>query len=147
MNTGAKRSINNTIFFIRHKKEEAQNSLHLQKPNPIFMNRRLLSVTVFLALMLTSLLAGRHNYHVTRNEITADLNQALALTLLEKKEPIVTQDTIRAYKAAPAYFGRTGTDCRVRRTVLPTPEESATEGNLFPHVRRGGQGISGWFDG
>ena len=41
------------------------------------MNRRLLSVTVFLALMLTSLLAGRHNYHVTRNEITADLNQAL----------------------------------------------------------------------
>lgn len=62
------------------------------------MNRRLLSVTVFLALMLTSLLAGRHNYHVTRNEITADLNQALALTLLEKKEPIVTQDTIRAYK-------------------------------------------------
>lgn len=62
------------------------------------MNRKLLSVTVFLALMLTSLLAGRHNYHVTRNEITADLNQALALTLLEKKEPIVTQDTIRAYK-------------------------------------------------
>ena len=38
------------------------------------MNRRLLSVTVFLALMLTSLLAGRHNYHVTRNEITADLH-------------------------------------------------------------------------
>lgn len=98
MNTGAKRSINNTIFFIRHKKEEAQNSLHLQKPNPIFMNRRLLSVTVFLALMLTSLLAGHHNYHATRNKITADLNQALALTLLEKKEPIVTQDTIRAYK-------------------------------------------------
>lgn len=89
MNTGAaKRSINNTIFFIRHKKEEAQNSLHLQKPNPIFMNRRLLSVTVFLALMLTSLLAGRHNYHVTRNEITADLNQALALTLLERKSPL-----------------------------------------------------------
>lgn len=62
------------------------------------MNRRLLSVTVFLGLMLTSLLAGLHNYHVTRNEITADLNQALALTLLEKKEPIVTQDTIRTYK-------------------------------------------------
>ena len=62
------------------------------------MNRRLLSVTVFLALMLTSLLAGHHNYRAARNEITADLNQALALTLLEKKEPIVTQDTIRAYK-------------------------------------------------
>ena len=88
-----------TIIFISPGYyQETQNSLHLQKPNPIFMNRRLLSVTVFLALMLTSLLAGRHNYHVTRNEITADLNQALALTLLEKKEPIVTQDTIRAYK-------------------------------------------------
>lgn len=62
------------------------------------MNCRLLSVTVFLGLMLTSLLAGLHNYYVTRNEITADLNQALALTLLEKKEPIVTQDTIRTYK-------------------------------------------------
>lgn len=62
------------------------------------MNRRLLPVTVFLTLMLTSLLAGRHNYRVTRDEITADLNQALAQTLLEKKEPIVTQDTIRAYK-------------------------------------------------
>lgn len=88
-----------TIIFISPGYyQETQNSLHLQKPNPTFMNRRLLSVTVFLALMLTSLLAGRHNYHVTRNEITADLNQALALTLLEKKEPIVTQDTIRAYK-------------------------------------------------
>lgn len=62
------------------------------------MNRRLLPVTVFLTLMLTSLLAGRHNYRVTRDEITADLNQALAQTLLEKKDPIVTQDTIRAYK-------------------------------------------------
>lgn len=49
------------------------------------MNRRLLPVTVFLTLMLTSLLAGRHNYRVTRNEITADLNQALAQTLLERK--------------------------------------------------------------
>ena len=97
MNTGAaKRSINNTIFFIRHKKEEAQNSLHLQKPNPIFMNSRLLSVTVFLALMLTSLLAGRHNYHVTRNEITADLNQALGLTLVVKKERSVSHDPRRA---------------------------------------------------
>lgn len=62
------------------------------------MNRRLLPVTVFLTLMLTSLLAGRHNYRVTRDEITADLNQALAQTLLEKKDPIVTQDTIRTYK-------------------------------------------------
>lgn len=83
------------IFISLGYYQETQNSLHLQKPTPIFMNRRLLSVTVFLVLMLTSLLAGRHNYHVTRNEITADLNQALTLTLLEKNETIVTQDTIR----------------------------------------------------
>lgn len=62
------------------------------------MNRKLLSVAVFLTLMLTSLLAGRHNYCKARNEITADLNQALAQTLKERKDYIITQDTIRAYK-------------------------------------------------
>lgn len=62
------------------------------------MNCKLLSVAVFLTLMLTSLLAGRHNYCKARNEITADLNQALAQTLKERKDYIITQDTIRAYK-------------------------------------------------
>ena len=62
------------------------------------MNSKLLSVAVFLTLMLTSLLAGRHNYCKARNEITADLNQALAQTLKERKDYIITQDTIRAYK-------------------------------------------------
>lgn len=50
------------------------------------MNSKLLSVAVFLTLMLTSLLAGRHNYCKARNEITADLNQALAQTLKERKD-------------------------------------------------------------
>ena len=62
------------------------------------MNSELLSVAVFLTLMLTSLLAGRHNYCKARNEITADLNQALAQTLKERKDYIITQDTIRVYK-------------------------------------------------
>lgn len=62
------------------------------------MNCKLLSVAVFLTLMLTSLLAGRHNYCKARNKITADLNQALAQTLKERKDYIITQDTIRAYK-------------------------------------------------
>lgn len=62
------------------------------------MNCKLLSVAVFLTFMLTSLLAGRHNYCKARNEITADLNQALAQTLKERKDYIITQDTIRAYK-------------------------------------------------
>lgn len=62
------------------------------------MNRRLLSVGVFLTLMLTSLLAGHHNYCTVRNEITADLNQALAQTLKENRDYIITQDTIKTYK-------------------------------------------------
>lgn len=62
------------------------------------MNSKLLSVAVFLTLMLTSLLAGRHNYCKARNEITADLDQALAQTLKERKDYIITQDTIRVYK-------------------------------------------------
>lgn len=62
------------------------------------MNCKLLSVTIFLTLMLTSLLAGRHNYCKARNAITADLNQALAQTLKERKDYIITQDTIRVYK-------------------------------------------------
>lgn len=62
------------------------------------MNYKLLSVAIFLTLMLTSLLAGRHNYCKARNEITADLNQALAQTLKERKDYIITQDTIRVYK-------------------------------------------------
>lgn len=52
------------------------------------MNCKLLSVAVFLTLMLTSLLAGRHNYCKARNEITADLNQALAQT--SKREKIIS---------------------------------------------------------
>lgn len=62
------------------------------------MNRRLLSVGVFLTLMLTSLLAEHHNYCTARNEITADLNQALAQTLKENRDYIITQDTIKTYK-------------------------------------------------
>lgn len=62
------------------------------------MNHRILPVAVFLTLMLTSLWAGHHNYCTTYHDITADLNQALLLTLEEEKNQIVTQDTIRTYK-------------------------------------------------
>lgn len=78
------------------------------------MNCKLLSVAVFLTLMLTSLLAGRHNYCKARNEITADLNQALAQTLKERKDYIITQDTIRGVQATSQDFRRTGTDCCFR---------------------------------
>ena len=97
MNTGARRITNNKYFNQTQRRTTEFTTFAETKPD-CSMNRRLLPVTVFLTLMLTSLLAGRHNYRVTRDEITADLNQALAQTLLEKKDPIVTQDTIRAYK-------------------------------------------------
>lgn len=64
------------------------------------MNSRLISIGVFMALMLTSLLAGHYSFRTTRHEITADLNQALA-SLIEKesKAPfVISQDTIRAYR-------------------------------------------------
>lgn len=62
------------------------------------MNRRILSVGVFMVLMLSSLLAGRQGYCVAKEAITADLNQALLRMFEERQEDIVTQDSIRAYK-------------------------------------------------
>ena len=50
------------------------------------MKHKPLPVIVFLTLMLSSLLAGRHSYCTAKEELTADLNQALA------------QDTIKVYK-------------------------------------------------
>lgn len=51
-----------------------------------------------MLLMMTSLFSGRHSYNVARDEIAADLNQALTLTLNDRKNSIVAQDTIKAYK-------------------------------------------------
>lgn len=62
------------------------------------MNSRILSIGVFIALMLSSLLAGRHGYFGAKEAITADLNQALMRTLEEKHDNIIAQDSIRAYK-------------------------------------------------
>lgn len=62
------------------------------------MKHKPLPVIVFLTLMLSSLLAGRHSYCTAKEELTADLNQALALIVKEKTRPIVTQDTIKVYK-------------------------------------------------
>lgn len=87
------------------------------------MNRRLLSVGVFLTLMLTSLLAGHHNYCTARNELTADLNQALAQTLKENRDYYYYTRYDKDLQTPSSDFGRTGTDCSFRRTLLPPPEE------------------------
>ena len=62
------------------------------------MNSRILSVGVFVTLMLSALLAGHHGYCGAKEELRADLNQALLRTLEERQGNIVTQDSIRAYK-------------------------------------------------
>ena len=62
------------------------------------MDSRILSVGIFVALMLSSLLAGRQGYLGAKEEITADLNQALLRMVEERQGNIVTQDSIRAYK-------------------------------------------------
>ena len=55
-------------------------------------------ITVFLFFVLTAIFSGRNNYCTTRNEIAADLNQALAKMIAENGTTVITQDTIRTYK-------------------------------------------------
>ncbi len=62
------------------------------------MSSRILSVGVFMTLMLSSLLAGHRGYCRAKEAVTADLNQALMRTWEEKRDNIVTQDSIRAYR-------------------------------------------------
>ena len=62
------------------------------------MSSRILSVGVFMTLMLSSLLAGHRGYCGVKEAITADLNQALMRTWEEKRNNIVTQDSIQAYR-------------------------------------------------
>lgn len=62
------------------------------------MNNKFLPIGVFLSLMVTSLFAGHQSYMTTRNEIEADLSQALSMTIKEKEDNFVSPDTIKAYK-------------------------------------------------
>ena len=97
------------------------------------MKSRILSAGVFMTLMLSSLLAGHHGYCGVKEAITADLNQALIRTLEEKRDNLVTQDTIRAYKRirdtaggevwlaiADERFCRNLSDKRLRKTAFIT---------------------------
>ena len=59
------------------------------------MKHRILPITVFLFFVLTAIFSGRNNYCTTRNEIAADLNQALAKMIAENGTTVITQDTIK----------------------------------------------------
>ena len=62
------------------------------------MKRPILPLTVFLALITSAILSGNYNYRIAQNEITADLNQALAKLIEDNTVSVIPQDTIRAYK-------------------------------------------------
>ena len=59
---------------------------------------KILSALVFVILMSSSLLAGHHGYCTERDNITADLNNALTLTLNDRSADLITPDTIKAYR-------------------------------------------------
>jgi len=56
------------------------------------------AVIVFLALVLSSVLASINSYNRTKDTIVNDMNQALARTLSEKQEAWITPDTIMNYR-------------------------------------------------
>lgn len=57
------------------------------------------AVIVFFSLMLPSLVLSYGNYVTTREHIIADVNQALAQTILQKASDEITPDTIRVFKS------------------------------------------------
>lgn len=68
----------------------------MERNNKLYI--KLSSACVFVILMMSSLLAGHHGYCVEKENIAADLNHALALTLKERDVHIITPDTINAYR-------------------------------------------------
>ena len=57
------------------------------------------AVWVLFALLMTSFFAGFHSYQDTENRIIEDMNQALALTMLEQQSDEINQDTIRVFNS------------------------------------------------
>lgn len=62
------------------------------------LSSKLFSSLVFVFLMASSLFAGHHGYCIERDNITSDLNHALALTVNDDTADIITPDTIKAYR-------------------------------------------------
>lgn len=56
------------------------------------------AIVVFFSLMLPSLVLGFGNYATTKENIIADVNQALAQTILYKNADHITVDTLRVFQ-------------------------------------------------
>lgn len=57
------------------------------------------AIVVFFSLMLPSLVLGFGNYATTKENIIADVNQALAQTILDKNADHITVDTLRVFRS------------------------------------------------
>ncbi len=57
------------------------------------------SVIVWLFIVCSAVATGRHGYSCTRDDIVADMNRALRLTLARKQEGWITPDTIADYRS------------------------------------------------
>lgn len=57
------------------------------------------SIIVLLVIVCCAFIAGRHGYNCAEEDIVADMNQALELTLAKKQEGWITPDTITDYRS------------------------------------------------
>ena len=62
------------------------------------MNNKMLPISVFLLLLLSSVLAGHRSFRHAERLIADDLSRALALTVQQQQSDLITHDTIRACK-------------------------------------------------
>ena len=91
---------------------------------------RYASVIIFFALLLSSAAASVGCYQATAREIVADLNKALAQTLLEKRSASLMADTIAACNRLQAAAGGTVTlsmtgDTMSRHISIPQLRDKA----------------------
>lgn len=57
------------------------------------------SIIVLLIIVCSAIATGKHGYNSTRDDIVADMNQALEQTLAKKQEGWITPDTIADYRS------------------------------------------------
>ena len=62
------------------------------------MNNKILPLGLFFTLLISSFVSGHHGYCKARESIIADLHQALFLTIIEKQDNIIPNDTLLAYR-------------------------------------------------
>ena len=57
------------------------------------------AVIVLLALILASSLTSLDSYRSTSRRVSEDMDRALAITMLEQQNDVISQDTIRSFNS------------------------------------------------